>query len=264
MTQPSVSQAVRELEEHYGILLFERLGRKLFLTAAGEELTQYARHLVQLAVQTEAAMQSFRQECHIRVGASVTVGEAILVELLVRAKSELPEVEVLAEVHNTSELEHMLLKDELDIALVEGKITSPYLKEQVFMQDELVFLAAPEVAGQQGWEAADLSRTGFFVREEGSGTRRLFEQEMAAHAIPFHIAGVFNNTETIKKAVRAGLGLTVISRRSAKEELAAGVLQEFMVPGIRFRRNFRFVYHKNKFLPQGLKQFMALGSGLAD
>ena len=74
--------------------------------------------------------------------------------------------------------------------------------------------------------------------------------------IPVRIAGVYNNAASIKKAVRAGLGVTAISRRIVKEELAAGALVPFTVPGVSFRRNFRLVYHRNKYLTEALRQLM--------
>ena len=256
ITQPSVTQAVRELEEHYGLLLFERLGRRLYLTAAGEELLHYARHIVQLDAQIETAMRDFGEKFRLRIGASVTIGEAVLIELLRYLKQHAPALEIFSEIHNTAELEQMILKDELDLALVEGKVTSEYLREIPFMEDELIFVAGPQNAIAPVCPTEQLRQLSFFVREEGSGTRRLFEQEMQRKNIPFKLAGVYNNAEGIKKAVKAGLGVTVISKRTVAEELRRGELRAFSVLDVKFKRNFRMICHRNKYISQGLQSFM--------
>lgn len=144
MTQPSVSLAVQELEEHYQTLLFERLGRRLFITEAGRRLATYARHIVNLNQQTETAMRSFGLLCRLRLGASVTIGESVLVDLLQLLQRANPQQEIFSEIHNTAELETMLLRDDLDLALIEGTIQSEYLISSPFMQDELIFIAAPQ------------------------------------------------------------------------------------------------------------------------
>ena len=163
--------------------------------------------------------------------------------------------EIFSEIHNTAELEAMLLKDELDMALVEGKIQSEYLFVQPFMLDELIFIVSPhsEILKKSEIAASDLSGLRFFIREAGSGTRNLFENIMNQMDIKIRIAGVYNNSETIKKAVMAGLGASVISRRAVSHELAQGNLASFEVKNIAFKRNFSIVYHKNKYISPGLQ-----------
>ena len=257
MTQPSVSQAVAELEEHYDMALFERLGKKLFLTQAGHELLHYARHMVDFDRQTEAAMRSFGSSSRLRIGASVTIGEAVLIELLQYFRQKFPQQTLLSEIHNTAELEEMILKDRLDLALVEGRIRSEYIIEKPFMDDELIFVAAPVMGLPAEVSRKELSGLDFYLREEGSGTRNLFEYEMHLENIPFRTAGVYNNAESIKKAVCAGLGVTAISRRTVGKELASGALGQFQVPGVAFKRTFRIVYHRHNYMTEILQQVIA-------
>jgi DNA-binding transcriptional LysR family regulator len=260
MTQPSVSLAIRELELHYNVLLFERLGHRLFITDAGQRLLIYARHMVSLSRQAESAMHTFGDFYTLRAGASVTIGEAVLVDLLQYMSRENPRQEIFSEIHNTAELEAMLLKDELDMALVEGKIQSEYLVVEPFMVDELIFIISPgsDFLHENAITVKDLSKLRFFVREAGSGTRNLFESIMNQRDIKINIAGVYNNPETIKKAVMAGLGASVISRRAVREELAQGGLVSFTVKDIAFKRNFNIVYHKNKYISPGFQSFIEI------
>ena len=99
----------------------------------------------------------------------------------------------------------------------------------------------------------DLLELRFFVREAGSGTRNLFESIMTQNDIKIRIAGVYNNAESIKKAVIAGLGASVISRRSVIRELAQGKLASFKIKDVTFKRNFSIVYHKSKYISPGLQ-----------
>lgn len=259
MTQPSVSQAIRELEEHYQSHLFERLGRKLYITEAGRKLLTYARHIVNLNQEIEVSMQQFAGQYPIRIGASVTIGEGLLVELIGKLKALDARRKIFSEVHNTFVLENMLLKDALDIALVEGKVKSEYLRVVPFLEDELVFIVGADhpLADAQNLALETLSQQEFFLREEGSGTRVLFEKMMRERHIPFRVAGVYNNAETIKKAVAAGLGISVISQMAVRSEVQKGILRKFLVEGLSFRRSFSMVYHKNKYLSAGIQAVMA-------
>jgi DNA-binding transcriptional LysR family regulator len=260
MTQPSVSLAIHELESHYMVRLFERLGHRLYITEAGRRLLVYARHITNLNQQAESAMRTLGELCTLRIGASVTIGESVLVDLLQYMHKINPLQEIFSEIHNTAELEAMLLKDELDIALVEGKIQSEYLIAQPFMLDELLFVVSPrsKILQKEEITAIDLAELKFFVRETGSGTRNLFETIMNQNNIKIQIAGVYNNAETIKKAVMAELGASVISRRAVNDELAHGKLAIFKIKNITFKRNFSIVYHKNKYISPELKSMIEI------
>ncbi|MCR5834632.1 MAG: LysR family transcriptional regulator [Selenomonadaceae bacterium] len=256
ISQPSVSQAIHELEEHYNVRLFERLGKKLFITNAGRELQEYARHIIGLTEQTESALRNFSAVSPLRVGATLSIGESIFIPFLGKFKEIMPNIPVQSRIHNTATLEEYLLRDELDIALVEGKIQSEYLKEIPFMDDELIFIDAPD--GSKRHDKDEINLMSFITREEGSGTRNLFEQVMAMHQIVPKIVGVYNNSDSIKKAVAAHLGVAVLSERVVGDELAQGKLIEFKVDDIRFERNFRIVYHRNKYLTDSIKKFLEI------
>ena len=257
ISQPSVSQAIRELEEHYGTALFDRFGRQLHLTPAGRALLGYATHILALEHQAGEAMRGFATESPIAVGATLSIGESVFVPLLTAFRAAHPETKIFSRIGNTHELETRLLADELDVALIEGDITSPYLTARPFLDDELVFLAAPTrgLLGEVASEA--IAGAPFFLREEGSGTRELFVSAMKAAGIPFETAGVYNNSASILQAVAADFGLAALSRRIAAPYLTDGRLASFTVPGVVFRRTFRVVCHQSKYLTPALRAFLA-------
>ena len=258
MTQPSVSQVIHELEDHYRSRLFERLGHRLIITSAGACLLKYACELIRLNSQIESAMKNMRESCPLRIGASVTIGEAVLVELIKHMQKKEPQQEIFSEIHNTAELEDMLLNDTLDLALVEGEIKSEYILTVPFAIDELIFIASPDnlLAQKKLIDSNALKNMPFFVREAGSGTRNLFQEVMAEADIQYKIAGVYNNAESLKKAVEAGIGFSVISSLAVKNELKHKKLITFTAQNISFKRTFRIAHHKNKYITPQLQKII--------
>lgn len=257
MTQPSVSQAIAELEGHYNVKLFERLGRKLYITAAGSRLLSYARHIISLYERAEREIRMISENGILRVGASVTVGTCILSDVVKAFLNRCLNVEVTTTVDNTKVIEEMILSDKIDIGLVEGSIHSPDIIEEPFYDDELVLICHSKhpwaVKGRI--DAEELRGCPFIIREKGSGTRELFEAEMAIAGLKWTTAGVYNNTEAIKNAVAAEMGFAVVSRLTVEKEVKTGDVKIVEIKGLRFMRKFHLVYHKNKFLSNAMLNF---------
>ncbi|HHY90320.1 MAG TPA: LysR family transcriptional regulator, partial [Clostridiales bacterium] len=130
ITQPSVSQAIAELEAHYHTRLFERLGRQLYITEAGKKLLSYARHILSLMEQAERELNDLSSSGTLRLGASMTIGTYLLSDMIKSFLSICPEVQILTTVDNTKVIEEMILSDQLDLALVEGPTHSADIVEE--------------------------------------------------------------------------------------------------------------------------------------
>ena len=260
IAQPSVSQTIAELEKHYDVKLFERLGRKLFITLAGQKLLTYARHIVNLNKEAETVMREVNHNGLIRLGASVTVGSCILSDIIEQFIKENPDVKIVSSVNNTKIIEGMLLQDQLDIGLVEGRVHSPGIVCEAFMKDELVLVSAVShpLARKGSVAPSELDNMEFIIREEGSGTRELFESVMESKGIHWQVYGVYNNAETIKKAVAAGHAISVMSKMIVQKEIKKHELTIIDIDGVRFKRQFSIVYHKNKFISPVLQKIMQL------
>ena len=258
MTQPSVSQAIAELEKDYGVRLFERLNHKLFLTAAGEHLKTYASHILNLSDQVKKELSDLALGGSIRIGASLTTGAHLLPGIIAVYRDQAPQVDIFTQVDNTSLIEKLILEDQLDIGLVEGPVYSPHIKEETLCNDDLVIICGP---GHPLWEKsnisiAELAGFAFIIREPGSGTRDVFEKDMREAGAEWKIAGVYNNTEAIKHAVRGNLGLAVVPKISVEEEVARGVVRQIEVQGLRLQRKFNLVYHRQKFFTHAMETFI--------
>ena len=201
ISQPTVSQAIRELEEHYGVLLFERLSRKLYITPKGERLLSYARNVVKQFDDMEEMMLKGNYVEKIRIGATNTVGNCILGDVIRSFKEINPHIEVYSYVNNTKDVEEKLLRSELDIGIVEGNVKSQDLISIPEVNDFLVLICAKDhpLAKKKTVKLKDLENVKFAMREQGSGTRELFERYMLENGIPIKIGFEANSSDMIKK-----------------------------------------------------------------
>ncbi|QIB69949.1 LysR family transcriptional regulator [Aminipila butyrica] len=260
ISQSAISQAVAELERYYDVRLFERLSRKLYLTEAGERLLGYGRHMIRMNGDIEKDMRALHEHGAIRLGVSVTIGANVLPELVSLYKKSNPKTTIEVFESNTQQIEKRILQDQTDIALVEGDTSSPDLISFPFMDDELVLICGMKhrFASLSAIAAVELEKEEFIIREKGSGTRKTFEEGLAAHNISWKASWVCNNADTIKMAVAEGLGISIISKRAVEKEAQAGSLCVKGIEGIRFERKFKIIYHKNKYLTDQMKDFISL------
>lgn len=258
MSQSAVSQAIAELEKHYGIRLFERLSRKLHLTQAGEKLLGYARHITRMNTEVENDMKMLSQNGMIRIGASVTVSAYVLPKAVLSFKKANPLIHVEVIEDNTAKIENLIIRDKIDLGLVEGETTSPDILTRPFVDDELTLICSPRhrFASCCMIEPKDLEQEDFIIREKGSGTRKIFEDRMAENDLAWKAAWTCNNAETIKMAVAQGLGVSVISKRAVASEVKSGLLCQKCIDGIVFKRQFKVIYHKNKYITESMQKFM--------
>ncbi len=258
VAQPTVSQTVAEIEAHYGVRLFERLSKKLYITPEGARLLGYARHIVALFDEMEQSLQQASDRPSLKIGATMSVGGSILPELVSRYETGEGGFRAEVYVDNSREIETRLLRSRLDVALVEGRVKSAELLVRPVIRDELVLLCAPghPFAGRASVKPEELIDQPFILREEGSGTRELFEIGLASVGISVERKWVCHTADAILRAVEAGQGLSVISRRLAAEAAAAGRVHMAAVEGLDLTRAFSLVYHKDKFLSPALLAFL--------
>lgn len=260
ISQPTVSQAISELENYYGIKLFDRLAKHLFITDKGAQLLSYARHITDLVTEMEQAMKNPDQHGLIKVGASLTIANYLLPDLVSNFSQQYPLIKVQAITKNTKDIESLVMKNAIDFAIVEGSIHSPDIIENVFMEDKLILVCGKThfLYNSKSISPLSLKDLSFIVREAGSGTRELFENMMAAHELTWQPAWECNGSDILKNAAIKGLGIGVISQRLVEEELKTGTLARINVKNIDLQRKFSVIYHKNKFLSGSMQAFITL------
>lgn len=259
ISQPSVSVAIRELEEEYGVALFERLNRRLYLTEKGKQFRSYARQLCALAKDTSEAMKGGRDV--LRVGASISAGAGLMPELIGRFHKKSPDTALFVTSAPSRLLENELLKNDLDLAVCEIPVYDPALKSRVFLSEKLIACAAPSfnlMTNADSLTLAELAALPLLLREKGSGTRTIFDEALAAHslqAVPFWEA---SSWEPLLQAAEQGLGIAILPQMIAKDALRQRSLVPIPVEKMDLKQDFSLVWHKDKRISRAMMAFMEM------
>jgi DNA-binding transcriptional LysR family regulator len=262
VSQPAVSKQVQELESVLRVHLFDRIGRRVRLSQAGEILADYTRRLFALAHEAEQAMADVRAvgRGRLAVGASTTIGTYLLPGVAAEFWRRHPRIELLVQIENTGQVHRRLAGLELDVGLTEGFVEEEELEAEVFHHDELVVIAPPghRLAGNSRVPLRALREEPFILREPGSGTRAVEERALARLKLPVRAAMALGSTEAIKRVVAEGVGLAIVSRLSVKAECAAGTLAVLPVAGLRIERPLYVVRRRGRRDGPALQAFCAV------
>ena len=240
LSQPAISKSLNELERQLNLTLLERSGRSIRLTDAGQALYARARELFGVEWIAEQELREIRglKRGVLRIGASTTIATYMLPPYLGRFHLRHPGIRIRATSANTRTVLRMLLESRADIALVEGPVSHPQVEVQPWLDDELVVISHPQhrLLPRNDVDVGMLVREQFIVREPGSGTRDVSARALALHGVRLTNTMRVGGTESIKQAVAAGLGLAIVSRAAAADQLALGKIAVLSVNGLVIRR----------------------------
>lgn len=260
LAQPSVSLAIRELEEYYGVKLFDRISRKLFITEVGKQFLNYATHIASLFDEMEKEIKNWDSIGTLRVGSSITIGNYLLPGYVNRFQEQYPGMKVQVIIDNSEEIEKRVMTNDIDFGLIEGIIHNQQIDSEKFMEDELVLIcgATHPLYNKEQISVEILPDYDFILREKGSGGRELFDSTMLVHNIEIKPVWESVSTRAIMKAVSAGLGLSVLPYLLVKQDLEAKTIKQIKIKDITLNRFFYIIYHKNKFHTKSALEFMKL------
>ena len=170
LAQPSVSLAIKELEEYYHIRLFDRLSRRIYPTENGHRFYEYALHIVSLFSEMENKIPAWDANAPLHIGSSITLGTCLLPSLVKAYQEQHSEIKIYVTVKNTGTIEQAVVDNQLDFALVEGTVTHPEIISEVFSADTLCMVAAPghPLAANRTVTLADAASCPLLLREPGS------------------------------------------------------------------------------------------------
>lgn len=263
LTQPAVSIQVKHLEESIGLPLFERIGKKLFLTEAGSELRFYSQSIAQ---QLDDAREVFAQlkdasRGHLRV-AVATTANSFASHLLAAFSRLYPNAVLSLDVTNRTSLIRQLRNNETDMVIMGKPPAELELVGEPFMDNPLVVIASPDhplAAGDRRLRLNAITDERFVMRETGSGTRAAMQRFLTEHGLEITIGMEMTSNEALKQAVAAGLGLGVTSRHTLQPELQAGQLVVLDVAHFPIVRQWFVVHRQGKRLSpiaQAFRQFV--------
>ncbi|TKI05819.1 DNA-binding transcriptional regulator YeiE [Martelella alba] len=254
LSQSAVSAALTDLENHLGVKLFDRVGKRLVLNEHGRLLYPRAVALLERAQEID---QLFREgNGALRLYASSTIGNYILPEIIAAYRRDFHDAPLALQVGNSQDVINAVMDFRVDVGLIEGPSHNPSLITQPWLKDELVVFAAPDnpLAGKP-LTLEQLAEAPWILREQGSGTREIVDYLLLAQLPHFQSVMELGNSEAIKHAVRHGLGISCLSRRVVGEALALGTLATLQIPLPPLIRTLYLVRHRQKHLSRALERF---------
>lgn len=270
LSQSAASAALNELEASLGLALFDRVGRRLRLSSLGRELLPRVASLLDGArVVEQWSHDGLAGTADLRIGASTTIGNYLLPQLLAAYRRQLPQPWQAAwtahvSIANTQEVARRVAAFELDLGLIEGPCHQAELRVAPWLSDELVVVAGAgdpihaAAAAAGGWVANEQLRAAtWLLREPGSGTREAILQALTPHLQALKEGVQFANSEAIKRGAAQGLGISCLSRWVVADALDSGQLVELKTRLPRLARPLSRVVHRDKVLSPGLARFLA-------
>jgi len=262
MTQPAVTFQVRQLEEQFNTRLFDRTHNRISLTKAGKRVYEFSGRIFELYSEMENAVKDMTGDVSgiLMIGASTTIAEYMLPALLGDFKKKYPDVNVQLKVSNSDGIVHMVENNVIDLGVVESPVMNKNLVVEMCRMDQLVAVVSPghHLAERGVIGIGDLLEYPYICREEGSGTREVIADYMDGLGIApgqVHLSMELGSPESIKGAVEAGMGVSIVSLATIQKELKLGTLVKLRLePAL--ERPFSFVHQKQKFRHRAMDELL--------
>lgn len=249
LTQPTVSMQIRQLEENLGIALFEQIGKRTFLTEAGQELFRYGQSIHQQLGEAETALERLKgaQGGQLRLAIGRT-GKYFMPQVIAAFTLKHPDIVIDLHVTGRDDLLAQLENNARDMVVMGSAPTGESLEATPFLEDPVVVIAAPAhpLAGKPKVSPATLATARFLMREAGSDTRELTDDFFRQQGFEPRTTMVINSNEAIKQSVQAGIGLALVPTQSVRLELEVGRLVALELDAPAPRRVWYLVHRREK------------------
>ncbi|OYD09013.1 LysR family transcriptional regulator [Paludifilum halophilum] len=259
LTQPGVSLHIQSLEKKYETRLLDRSSKSVRLTPSGEILYRHGKEILNQYARVKRLIADLTQSASgtLSIGASFTFGEYVLPRIIAGFWATYPRITPTITIENTKEVGEQVVRRELDLGVVEGRLTHPDLVIQPVATDELVLVlpSGHRLANAEEVSMEQLRKEHWILREIGSGTRsaadRLFQ---SLHFTPASVME-FGSTQVIKESVETGLGITLLSKWAIRKEVSLGTLRPLRVQNYPIRRKFYSLTHASSFHTKAMDLF---------
>ena len=260
LSQPTVSEHIRSIEEELGCALFDRLHRNIVPTHEAEGIYQKALSIIEDAdaLKDTADRMSGSVAGTILVGASTIPGTYMVPMLFQKFRAMHPEVSLEVRIGDSQQVTQWVQGNEIVMGCVGAIMEPERLDYAPFADDEMILVASAGLMKKKRIELKDIAGLPFVIRERGSGTRKTMERFLESNGIAprsLKVAAVLGSTECVKQAVKSAMGVSFVSRVAVKDELACGALREIPIEGARVKREFYIVTHKKRALPPKYSAF---------
>lgn len=261
LTQPTISNHIKSLEDEFDCKLFDRLGRTNIPTKEAEVLYSHSMELIEKADTIKEAIGEIRKDVtgKLVVGASTIPGVYLLPRIMSEFQKRYPSITFQILISDSRGIVDSVSKHELLLGFVGAKLGNEQINYIPFIQDKLIVVSSPNLEKNSRMTLKELVKLPMVLREEGSGTRRETEKLLESKGFSLEdlkISGIFGSTDAVKQAVKAGLGVSILSNFSVIDELDHEILKEIKLTDIEMKRRFYIVTHKKRTLPRLYDTFL--------
>jgi len=256
MTQPAVTRAIKEIENYYGIRLFERLNKGLFPTEKAKDIYYRAQAIMEEYNVMEKELKNEDNTGIIRIGASISLGIYMLPPLVKRLNKERPNLKIRVVIENGAALEKKLLSNELDLAFIEGPTSNQNLQRKRIMNDELVVIASPDSNLGKEVSISEFSKEPLLCREKGSISRTYIEGIFMANDLIVDPIWESESSQAIINAVHENIGVSILPEKIVSPHVRTGWIKVVNIKEICLTRRDYIVTHKDKYLSDTIKYIM--------
>lgn len=250
IAQPAVSRTISDLENHYGVRLFERCNRRIRINEKGVELLNYATHLVSYFDEMEKVMQGFHIQNALKVGTSITIGNYLLPECIKKFSESYPSVDLNVTLDISPNIEKQLLAHKLDFAFIERPVKSPYIKQIPFSGDQLVVFCSTNhpLSKVESISLDELCKQRLCLKAKGQTSRDLFDAILLTKG--YHVIPVVEsiNANAMIEMVSKGMLISVLPFLTIKEYLDKGRIAIIHIKDLDLQRKYYVISHKDKVL----------------
>ena len=253
LSQPTVSEHIRSLEEALGERLIDRLGREVLATPAGRVFYQYARNIIQLREEAIQALEQFKGNLsgHLTLGASTIPGTYVVPRFIGSFKTIHPAIQMTLRISDTAQIVRDILEGTLEAGLIGSKWNDRRILMEELFSDEMILavFAGHAWARRKHIRPAELIGEPFILRERGSGTRMVMERILEEHGFDssrFFVVAEMGSTEAVRQGIKARVGVSILSRQAVEDDIKQGILAPVDIEGIRFFRPLYLVQRRNR------------------
>lgn len=261
LTQPTISSHIKALEDELECRLFDRVGRAVIPTKEAELLYPYASEMLEKFGGIKTAIGRLKEEIsgELTIGASTIPGTYIIPAIASKFIRKYPDISFQVVIEDSRKITDMVLSHEILLGIVGARMEHGKIEYQTFVNDEIILISSPELLNKKTISFKELTDIPFILREEGSGTRKMMEKHLSEKGIglkDLNVVAILGSTDSVKEAVKSGLGASIISRVAVIELLKTGMLREIKIKGLNMRRNFYIIKHKDRTLPKHYRAFL--------